>query len=102
MHCYRLTTRIVVLRVMARVVHAPNDLLTTFDLRSQNLGVCRDWITRQYGGFKKKFFEPKFFSGDFSKNFFFDFLWRDRYQKSPLCPPILIKCTKKSPRATKT
>ena len=44
---------------------------------------------------KKNFFEPKFFSSDFSKNFFIDFYGHDGYQNTPLDLLIPIKCPKK-------
>ena len=59
--------------VMNRVIHVENDLLTPFDFRARNLGVYRDWSTFLYDSLKKFFPSQKFFSGDFLKNFVFNF-----------------------------
>ena len=56
-------------KVIIRVIHAPNDLLISFDLRGHNFRVDVEFSTYYHGHSQKQNFEPKGFFQTFFKKY---------------------------------
>ena len=75
---------------MSRVIHAPYDALTPFDLRVQTFRVNMELTTHYHKLTRKKIFEPKSYFWTFKKSFLakmgikkslLDHFWSSTYQK---------------------
>ena len=85
------------MKVLFRVILAPKERLTPFDLWTETLRVYVEWSTYYHRNIRKKIFRAERLLSDiFSKKIFFEFCGQDGYQTTPFGPPMINFMSKKN------